>query len=95
MKRETIYIKQDDAWEKDSQQKEKMKKVIKQISSKNCKLIPKYRAKYPRCSSDPHNKKNNEYDNIVIQCIGGVDDNKQKKDHTIIKNIASKVTIPK
>jgi len=40
-------------------------------------------------------KNDNEYDNIVIQCIGGVDDNKQKKDHTIIKNIASKVTIPK
>jgi hypothetical protein len=95
MKRETMYIKNKDKWEKDTEQKEKMKQVVHQISKKNCQMIPAYKARYPGCSSRSDSKKGNEYDSIVIESIGGVDDNKDKKVHNIIKKVAHDVVIDK
>jgi len=45
-KRETIYIKDDDKWEKDENEV-KLKKFIKAIAFKNQKLFPKFKEKYP------------------------------------------------
>lgn len=48
-KRETIYIKDDDKWEKEDVNNSKLRKVIKKVASKNYKLLPQYREKYPGC----------------------------------------------
>lgn len=95
VKREIMYIKDEDKWEKDNEQKEKMKHVVQQISNKNMQAVPQYKAKYPDCSIRCASQKSNEYDNIIIECIGGSDENKEKKDQNIIKKIATTVAISK
>jgi hypothetical protein len=42
LKRETIYIKDKDIWEKENDERNKLKLAIKTITSKNIKQIPKW-----------------------------------------------------
>jgi len=95
VKRETMYIKDEDKWEKDSEQKEKMKHVVRQISKKNSQMIPEYKAKYAECSLHSDSKIGKDYGNIIVECVGGMDDNMMKKENDIIKQVASKVAIVK
>ena len=54
-KRETIYIKDEGQWEKEDDNKTKIKKAINKIAHKNIKLINEFREKYPECrKSDSH-----------------------------------------
>mgnify|MGYP000017491830 CR=1 FL=1 len=93
-KRETMYIKDKDIWEKDTEQKERLRKVVKEISMVNSRYIPKYKEKYPDCLN--HNSKNaNEYDKILIESLGGLDVNIQPNQNKIMKNIAKQVFINK
>ena len=61
-KRETLYIKDDDKWEKDDDEKHKLRKAIKTVVSKNHQMLPKFKAQYPDCVkyaspfSDQYNK---------------------------------------
>ena len=41
IKRETVYIKDQDKWEKDENDKQKIKKTIRNIENKNLQMIPK------------------------------------------------------
>ena len=45
-KRETMYIKDENTWEKD-EEKKKMHKLVKKVADKNMRLLPEYREKYP------------------------------------------------
>ena len=95
LKRETLYVKDNDAWEKENGENNKIKRVIKQIECKNIKQIPKWQEVNPE-SDDYDSKKHLEYQNIVLQAMGGStleDDNKKQKQ--IIKHIAKEVVIDK
>ena len=48
-KREVIYIKDDGQWEKEDDEKKKIRSVIKKVANKNIKLITQFREKYPEC----------------------------------------------
>jgi hypothetical protein len=95
LKRETLYVKDNDSWEKENGENNKIKRVIKQIECKNIKQIPKWQEVNPE-SDDYDSKKHLEYQNIVLQAMGGStleDDNKKQKQ--IIKHIAKEVVIDK
>jgi hypothetical protein len=95
LKRETLYVKDNNAWEKENGENNKIKRVIKQIECKNIKQIPQWVQQNPE-SDDYDSKKHLEYQNIVLQAMGGSmleDDNKKQKQ--IIRNIAKKVFIDK
>jgi len=95
LKRETIYVKDKDGWEKENYENIKLKRVIKQVENKNIKQIPKWKAENPT-AEDTETKKHMEYQNILLEAMGGStqeDDN--KKHEKIIKNIAKEVTIDK
>lgn len=87
-KRETMYIKDADKWEKEDDNKTKLKKAINRIADKNIKLLPQFREKYPNYS-DSSSKISGKYDKLVIEVME-TDDNKKEK---IIKNISSATTI--
>ena len=93
-KRETMYIKDEDKWERDSEQKERMRYVVKQIARKNAQVIPKFKSKYPNCGIS-RSKLGTVYDNIVIESIGGLDDNMKKKENSIIKRVSNTILIDK
>jgi hypothetical protein len=92
-KRETIYIKDEDKWEKD-ENKTKLKKIINRVSHKNIKLITEYREKYPDCKKSDY-KLSDKYNKMIIEAMGGPGDNNKEKEEKIIKNISKCTTIEK
>uniref|UniRef100_A0A6C0JYE1 C2H2-type domain-containing protein n=1 Tax=viral metagenome TaxID=1070528 RepID=A0A6C0JYE1_9ZZZZ len=95
LKRETLYIKDKDAWEKENGENIKIKRAIKGIEHKNIKQLPQWREENPT-AEDTETKKHLEYQNILLEAMGGAtseDDN--KKHEKIIRNIAKEVVIEK
>jgi hypothetical protein len=93
-KRETIYIKDDNKWEKEDDNKSRLRKAIKQIASKNFKLMPAYREKYPGCQFS-ESKQSDKYNKLMIEALGGEGDNDIEKENKIIHNISKNVVINK
>lgn len=92
-KRETIYIKDQDRWEKEDDNNSKLRKAIKKIASKNYKLLPEYREKYPGCQY-ADSKYSDRYNKMVVEAMCGTGNEGEKEDK-IIKNISKNVTIDK
>jgi hypothetical protein len=93
-KREVMYIKDEDKWEKENEDKSKMRKVIKHVTHKNSKLLKDYKTKYPGCEKSD-SRFSNQYDKLIIEAMGGKGDNDVEKEDKIIKNIAKNVIIDK
>jgi hypothetical protein len=89
-KRETFYVKDQNQWEKEDDNKTKLKKVVKTIANKNIRLLPQYRAKYPDYN-DSDSIHSDEHSKIVIESMCCDKD----KDDKIIKNISNVTTINK
>jgi hypothetical protein len=93
-KRDSLYVKDANVWEKEDSENKKIKKAIKYISHKNICAIPEWKAKYPDCVYSD-SKKSNQYNHIVIEAMGGSGDNDAEKADKIVKKIAKEVTIDK
>jgi hypothetical protein len=93
-KRETMYIKDEDKWEKDTEEKNKMRKVIKRVASKNQRLLSKYKEEHPGCNYS-ESKFSDQYSKIVIEALGGSGNNDIEKEDKIIQKIAKEVVIDK
>ena len=93
-KREVMYIKDEDKWEKENEDKLKLRKVIKKIAHKNSRLIPQFKEKHPDCGKSD-SKFADQYNKLIIEAMGGVGDNDIEKEDKIIKNISKNVIIDK
>lgn len=93
-KREVLYVKDEDKWEKEDENKKKLRKAIKKVASKNYKLLPKYREKYPGCQFS-ESKHADHYNKLVIEVMGGEGDNEEEKENKIIRNISKVITVDK
>jgi hypothetical protein len=93
-KRESLYVKDENVWEKEDPENKKIKKAIKYISHKNICAIPEWKAKYPDCIYSD-SKKSDQYNHIVIEAMGGSGDNDLEKAEKIVKKIAKEVIIDK
>jgi hypothetical protein len=93
-KRDSLYVKDANVWEKEDFDNKKIKKAIKYISHKNICAIPEWKAKYPDCIYSD-SKKSNQYNHIVIEAMGGPGDNDNEKADKIVKKIAKEVIIDK
>jgi hypothetical protein len=93
-KRETLYIKENDIWEKENVNKEKMRKAIKDIIHKNFKQIPKWRDDNPG-SDDISSKKNIEYMHILNQVMTGIYCDDVPIINRIIKTVSTEVYLDK
>jgi len=92
VKRETIYIKNKDTWDKDNENKTKMKQLIEKIKEKNLNKLVQWREEYPECK-DQKNKKYDFFIDIFSNLLGGRE--KNKLDEKIITNIAKNVLVDK
>uniref|UniRef100_A0A6C0E1N3 C2H2-type domain-containing protein n=1 Tax=viral metagenome TaxID=1070528 RepID=A0A6C0E1N3_9ZZZZ len=90
-KREVLYVKDENKWEKENEEKEKLRKVINHISTKNIQQIPLWVHENPNCK-DSESNKNTEYLHIVGQCMGCTEDKNFQK---IIHNISKEVMVDK
>jgi hypothetical protein len=93
-KREVMYVKDQNKWEKENEEKNKLRKAIKYIAHKNSKLIPEFREKYPDCNKSD-SKKSDQYNKLIIEAMGGHGDDDIEKENKIIKKIAREVVIEK
>ena len=93
-KRDSLYVKDKNIWEKEDSDNKKIKKAIKHISHKNICALPEWRAKYPDCIYSD-SKKSDQYNHMVIEAMGGSGDNDAEKADKIVKKIAKEVTIDK
>jgi hypothetical protein len=93
-KREVMYIKDNNVWEKDDEQKNKLHKTIKRVSHKSIKSLPAYREKYPGCEF-AISKFSDNYNKMIIEVMGGPGDNDTEKEDRIIQKIAKYITINK
>jgi hypothetical protein len=93
-KREIMYIKDEDKWEKENIEKTKLRKAIKHIAHKNSRLLTEFKKKYPDCIYSD-SKQSDQYNKIIIEAMGGHGDNDDEKENKIIKQIAREVVIDK
>jgi hypothetical protein len=92
-KREILYVKDEDKWEKELRSNPKLRHAIKTVSFKNMKMANVWSDTYPDSkSSESH--LNDVYMKLVIQSTGGkgeIGDNENK----IIRRIAKEIVIDK
>jgi hypothetical protein len=93
-KRDSLYVKDANVWEKEDPDNKKIKKAIKYISHKNICALPEWKAKYPDCVYSD-SLKSDQYNQIIIEAMGGSGDNDAEKADKIVKKIAKVVTIDK
>ena len=92
-KRETIYVKDENKWGKENENKSKIKCAIKKVAHKNVQLIPLWRDKFPY-STNEMSKKNDEFNNIIISTMGGNTSEEDNEFHNkIIKNVIKEINI--
>jgi len=93
-KREVLYIKDDNKWEKEDDDKKKIRKAIKRVASKNHRLILKFKEAHPDCLKASSNY-SDQYNKIIIESCGGSGDDDLEKEDKIIRNISKNVIVYK
>jgi hypothetical protein len=95
LKREVLYIKDNNQWTKESEDKPVLKNAIKQVANKNIKQIQAWKDNNPGCCNS-ESKKNDQYINIVMNSMSGGSNEEQVSNISqIVKNVAKVVTIDK
>ena len=92
-KRETMYIKDENKWEKD-EERLKLHKVVRKVTCKNQNLITKFKEIHPDCGKY-NSKFSDQYNKIIVESMGGPGDNDYEKEEKIIQNISKQVFIDK
>lgn len=94
-KRDVIYIKDHDIWEKDDEHKTKLTKAIKLVGHKNMKQISEWQKAYPEYK-DPESKQNDKYMKMLCNAMcGSTKEETERNYEKIIKNIVKEVVIDK
>jgi hypothetical protein len=93
-KRETMYIKDEDKWEKEDDSKSKLHKMVRRISNKNIDMISDFKLLHPEWKKST-SKVSDQFNTIVIESMGGAGDNDFEKEEKIIKRVAKQVLIDK
>jgi len=95
LKRETLYIKNDDEWKKEGDGNSVIIKAIKDVANENIKQIGEWRKAHPGCSEADSNK-NDFYLKIVSNAMSGSTREEQMTNYEkIVSKIAKEVVIVK
>ena len=94
-KRDVLYIKDDNKWSKENEDKLVIKKAIRDVSNKNIKQITEWTNLNPDCKKSD-SRKNDQYLKIVMNSMSGGSNEEQCNNvEKIIKNITKSVIIDK
>ena len=93
-KRETMYIKDENKWEKENEEHVKLRKAIKHVAYKNRKLLLEFKKKYPEYSKS-ESIYSDKYNKLVVEVMGKNGDNDIEKENKIIRKIAKEVIVEK
>ncbi len=95
LKRETLYIKNNNEWNKEDGERKVLTTAIKHVVNKNIKQIPEWTKVHPDFN-DSDSKQNDRYLQIVMESMSGSSQEEATKNYNkIIKNIAKETVIEK
>jgi len=95
IKRETVYIKDKDVWEKETKEKSTLKQVVKKIARKNLQQLPAWQEQHPEFTK-LDTPENNEYIKISLNALGSYSKEDEEKDiNKIMKNVLKEVVVEK
>jgi hypothetical protein len=92
-KRETLFVKDNNIWEKEGSGCDTLRRAIKYISKKNSDLLPAWSEENP-ASQNIYSKRNDDYIKMVLQSMGGSGDI-ETNENKIIRRISKAVMINK
>ncbi len=92
-KREEMYVRDDDIWDKENSTCDKLRKAIKHITKKNGDLMIPWRDQNPQCMNNRH-RLNDVYLRIMNQSMGGKGEFVDSE-NKIIKKLSKAVLIDK
>ena len=87
IKRETMYIKDKDAWSKDTDELTKLRRILNFITMQNYKTVPKWKTAHPDCEEVDTRDYNFCYKMMQL-ILGDVEEEQVKLDNKIIKTLA-------
>uniref|UniRef100_A0A6C0B6T7 C2H2-type domain-containing protein n=1 Tax=viral metagenome TaxID=1070528 RepID=A0A6C0B6T7_9ZZZZ len=94
-KREIVYIKNNDMWEKDGPQKEGLQKAVNRVAQMNFNQLQKWQEENPDCARI-NTKENEEYIHLSLVALGGqTQEEDEKYMDKIVKNVLREVVIDK
>ena len=95
IKRETIYVRDKDSWEKENSDKSKLKHAVNKISNMNLRQLLKWQEENPEYE-DLNSRKNDEYIHLSTQAIGNCSHEEQERNtNKIMKNLMKEVVLDK
>ena len=95
LKRDTIHLKEDNGWAKETDDGSKLKKVIKQIKHKNIDYTDAWKEENPEYK-DFESKVHERYMKIINESMGGYNNEEDEVFYNkIIKNVAKETVIKK
>ena len=95
VKREIIHIKEDNKWEMDNANLDRLRKIIKQLTMKNILRVDDWKKANQGCT-EYNSRKNDQYLRINMEAIGPVDEIEVKRDFgKIIRRVAENTAIDK
>jgi hypothetical protein len=95
LKRETLYIKNDDQWNKENEEKTILTNAIKHVAHKNMKQIPSWQKENPDYNN-PDSKQNDKYMKLIYNSMSGSTVEEQQQNICkVIKNVTKEVVIDK
>ena len=89
-KRETLYVKEENKWEKDTQETNQMLTAVRGVNKKNYQMLNKWKETYPKCT-DSKSTQCDDYMKIMSKVMDGDIENINK----VIKKVAKEVVIDK
>jgi hypothetical protein len=89
-KRETLYIKEENKWEKDTLETKQMFKAVRGVDKKNYQLLTTWKETHPKCMDSKSNQ-SDDYMKVVSKVMDGDAENINK----VIKKLTKEVVINK
>ena len=95
LKRETLYIRENDEWFKENDSKNKFNDIIAHVANKNCKTIKQWTEEHPNYNK-VDTQENIEYVMLCQAMLGGFgeQENRQHRDK-IVRNLIKEVIVNK
>jgi hypothetical protein len=95
MKRSTLYIKNENQWIKETDDKPILTKAIKQVANKNIKNIFEWQKINPDYK-DPESKQNDRYNKLICETMSGSSNEEQLQNYEkVVSNVVKEVVINK
>ena len=91
-KREVLYVKDEDMWDKETSDKPKIRKAIKHVAHKNARLLQDFKEKHPDCTKS-ESKHSDTYTKLMEEAMGGKGSNDDEQESKIIKKVSKEITL--